>query len=238
MRNLRDDIQKAKKEISLNENLLKEVSHLEYEEILKKINSKFLTTNKYDDKIWWWQSYKDLKSYAIHFKKGLAFEILDKLLPNKEIKYWFIASEENGKYWLYESGIETIKTIIGEMYGFEYYIVDKKYNWILCENHHDILIALGKEIADKLWKYEIKTKPIGLIENTFELSERGLILCLKYNFEKMFMTTGMKVKLVKPNGKEITTEIRGIAFETMDILIENKYSKKDIPIGTEMWLIE
>ena len=54
----------------------------------------------------------------------------------------------------------------------------------------------------------------------------------------MFMTTGMKVKLVKPNGKKITTEIRGITFETMDILIDNKYSKKDIPIGTEMWLIE
>ena len=238
MRNLREDIEKVKKEISLNGNSLKEVSHFEYEEILKKINSEFLTTNKYDDEIWWWQSYKDLKRYAIHFREGYAFEILDKLLPNKDTRYWFIASEGNGKYWLYESGIEVIKKIIQEMYGFEYYIVDKKYNWVLCENHHDILIGLGEEISDKLWKYEIKTKPIGMTQNTFEINERGLILCIKYNFERMFMTIGKKIKLVTPTGKELLTEIRGITFETMDILIENKYSKKDIPIGTEVWLIE
>ena len=33
MQNLRNDIQKVKKEISLDENLLKEVSHFEYEKI-------------------------------------------------------------------------------------------------------------------------------------------------------------------------------------------------------------
>ena len=156
MRNLRDDIKKAMKEISLAENLLKEVSYFEHEEILKRINSQFLTTNNYDGTIWWWQSYKDLKQYAIHFKDGLAVDMLDKLLPNRATKYWFVASEENGKYWLYESGIEAIKVIIQEMYGFEYYIVDKKYRWILCENHHNMLIGLGQEISDKIREYEIR----------------------------------------------------------------------------------
>lgn len=155
MRNLRADIQKARREILLNENVFKEVSHLAYEEILEKVNSNFLTTNRYSDTIWWWQVYKNLKQHAIHFREGYAFEIFTELLPVKETKYWFIASEENGKYWVYESNVEAIEMILKEMYGFEYYIVDKKYNWVLCENHHDILIGLGDEIVDKLCKYHV-----------------------------------------------------------------------------------
>lgn len=153
MSNLRKGILKVKKENALDDNLFKEVSHLEYSEILKKINSTFLVTHKYDDSVWWWKSYKELKSYAIHFREGYAFDILDKIVPSKDQKYWFIASEQNGKYWLYESNINTIKLMIGEMYGFEYYIVDKKYTWILCENHHDILIGLGEYVTEKLQKF-------------------------------------------------------------------------------------
>jgi len=238
MPNLREEILKIKKEHSIGDNSFKEVSHLDYGKILKKINSKFLTTKKYDDSIWWWQSYKNLKRYAIHFKEGFAFEILNKILPKEEEKYWFIASEENGKYWLYESNIKTIQFVIGEMFGFEYYIISKKYNWILCENHHDILIGLGEEMVDKLWKHEIKVKPIGVIEERFEISERGLILCLKFNFDRYFLSIGDKIKLVKPNREELFTKICGIAIKKSDVLIEKRYLKKDIPIGTEMWLIE
>ena len=124
------------------------------------------------------------------------------------------------------------------MYGFEYYIVDKKYNWILCENHHDILIVLGEEIANNLCKYDVKKKPIGVIENIFETSQKGLNMVIKYDFDTFFMDIGDQIKLVKPNGREIFSKICGISDETKDILVEEKYSKKDVPIGTELWLIK
>ena len=38
------------------------------------------------------------------------------------------------------------------MHGLEYYIVDKSLNWIIMENHHDILIAVGEPAETNLSK--------------------------------------------------------------------------------------
>ena len=124
MKNLRTKIAVAINEAEVTNILMKEVSLQQYEGVLAKINSKFLITKKYSGSTWWWTVYKETNSYGIHFPEGNAFEVLNELLPSDK-KYWFVASEENGKYWLYESNIESIQWLIGNMHAFEYYIIDK-----------------------------------------------------------------------------------------------------------------
>jgi len=67
---------------------------------------------------------------------------------------WFVAeakdSKEHGNFWLYESTIEPICAVLQLVPSFEYYVVSKKCEWLVCENHHGYLIANGEEMANKL----------------------------------------------------------------------------------------
>jgi hypothetical protein len=99
---------------------------------------------------WWWSSFKG-PEYDLHFTNGQAYECLDKLIDARE-QVWFVASDsrrESNKFWLFQGRIQGIQSVLREHYAFEYYIVSKKYEWLLCENHHDILIGL-KSIIPKM----------------------------------------------------------------------------------------
>jgi hypothetical protein len=54
--------------------------------------------------------------------------------------YWFIASDQHGKYWIAEATGSAIVRVVSEMYGFEYYVVERHLDWIFCENHHGVFI--------------------------------------------------------------------------------------------------
>jgi hypothetical protein len=52
--------------------------------------------------------------------------------------------------------VKAIQTIINEAcYIDELYLVSKKYDWLICINHHDILIATGQTVPDKLRELEV-----------------------------------------------------------------------------------
>jgi hypothetical protein len=70
---------------------------------------------------------------------------------------WFVAearspSKKNGNFWLYESTMETIAPVLQRVQPFEYYVVSKKFEWLVCENHHGQLIASGEPMASRLAK--------------------------------------------------------------------------------------
>jgi len=52
--------------------------------------------------------------------------------------------------------VKLVQTIIAEAcYIDELYLVSKKYDWLLCINHHDVLIATGRTMPDKLRQLEV-----------------------------------------------------------------------------------
>ena len=112
-------------------------------DILKKIESKFIVkeNTRFD---WWWDNLKS-DSFALQFPNDDAWKYLHQLIDKNE-KVWFIAcdsSHDPSKYWLFEGFIEPIQQILGQLNAFEYYLVSKKYDWFLAENHHGYLIGLG-----------------------------------------------------------------------------------------------
>ncbi len=81
-------------------------------------------------------------------------EIVEPLLASEET-VWFVAEDErgtkqNGNFWLYEGKIKPIVSLLGEMIAFEYYLVPKKLDWLLCETHHDVLVGVGEPIVERL----------------------------------------------------------------------------------------
>jgi uncharacterized protein DUF6756 len=91
--------------------------------------------------------WENLKSdrFSLEFPNDNAWKYLH-LIIDKNEKVWFVACDSNrnpSKYWLFEGFIEPIQQILGALNSFEYYVVSKKYDWFLAENHHGLLIGLG-----------------------------------------------------------------------------------------------
>jgi hypothetical protein len=98
---------------------------------------------------WLWESLRPPVA-AASFVEPLS--ALRSLLPVGE-NVWFVAEDADspqkreGNFWLYETTSEAICAILVELPQFEYYAVSKKCEWLVCENHHGLLIASGEPMA-------------------------------------------------------------------------------------------
>jgi hypothetical protein len=124
----------------------------EYESILLSIIDQFTTLDHQGvNQRWLWDAFKNP---SCSMPLDDATTVLKELVPIGET-VWFIAEDARrnkryGNYWVYEGKIGPIVDVIRETYYFEYYVVSKKFEWLLCENHHDILMAVGHPMVDKL----------------------------------------------------------------------------------------
>lgn len=103
--------------------------------------------------IWLWTDFK-LDTFSLSNLKDRPELYLDKLVNQAET-VWYIVKEtisEGDKFWFYEGKIKSIQVVIDETWFSELYIVSKKYEWLICINHHDVLIATGNDMPEKLRK--------------------------------------------------------------------------------------
>ncbi|MEM9326620.1 MAG: DUF6756 family protein [Bacteroidota bacterium] len=121
------------------------VSIYEWPSIMKKIESRFIVKKNSNIKFnWWRENFKEPHS-SRWFLKDDAMNHLHRLIPEEE-KVWFVGCDTRNdatKFWLFEGRILSIQRLLTHMYGFEYYLVSKKYEWLLFDNRHSTLIALG-----------------------------------------------------------------------------------------------
>jgi hypothetical protein len=58
---------------------------------------------------------------------------------------YLLLEESSGKHWIAECRTEVVHLIINEaIWGIDYYITDKKFNWLITENHHEFVQFLAK----------------------------------------------------------------------------------------------
>ena len=53
-------------------------------------------------------------------------------------------------YWLFEGRLADVLAILGEHRLVEFYLVAKKFEWLIGENHHNVVFASGKKAVDAL----------------------------------------------------------------------------------------
>ncbi|GAB3740404.1 hypothetical protein GCM10027594_20370 [Hymenobacter agri] len=146
---LKHELQQTAAALGLPSIAFRAVGITEWESIMKKIEDKFVSA-RYDTVLWWWSGYLRGPVHSV-LLPGLPVEALDKIIPLHE-QVWFVA--EDDKFWLFEGDIKSIQQVLAESHAFEYYIVSKKYEWLLCENHHDVLFGVGDIIIEKLKQVE------------------------------------------------------------------------------------
>lgn len=72
---------------------------------------------------------------------------LPDMLENTEEMLYFVLEEEGqkSKFWIAEGKMKTIAQIIYEgLFDDDYYIVDKKYRWMITRNHHGVVAFVGE----------------------------------------------------------------------------------------------
>lgn len=150
---LRADIATKKKELTIADDEFHPI--MEWQIVEDKIEEYFLYKRSNSVKrSWLWNDLKS-ESYAVRCSRD-PYNKLSLLVDEKELVYFLVSETINEltKYWYYEGRIESIMLILGESGINEYYLVSKKYKWLLCYNHHDVLIGCGN-IIPLLKKLEI-----------------------------------------------------------------------------------
>ena len=129
------DIKKQILEASRNFNIqVNEVDDFEKQEFLKDIQSKYLLTQL---KFPLWESLKDANSRC----NENAWQWVQDYIKNTNVILFFNPSDEKGIFEL-KSG-EAVVNILGEMFSIEFYLSNRETQYLLCYNHHDILLASG-----------------------------------------------------------------------------------------------
>lgn len=145
MKTVKDEIRLAVDRLRLQPQVFRELSDEDAEAIFSQSLRHFVGAV---DRRWWWEAF-NVPSALRQFDQG--FKRLVDIVPDPEVHLWFIVEEVQLLFYpVYEATTRAAQAIVGECYGFEYYLVPKDMSWILCENHHDCLVGAGDAICSRL----------------------------------------------------------------------------------------
>jgi hypothetical protein len=121
----------------------------EASEVWRSVESRFVVEPRSG---WWWSWFRPEPVSARYIgEASYGYRYITEVAPPNPDPLWLIAGDcLDRSFAACEGSIEDIRDVIGECYGFEYYIAPKDLSWLLCENHHDVLIAVGDAIRARL----------------------------------------------------------------------------------------
>ncbi|MBL7731281.1 MAG: hypothetical protein JNM88_08895 [Chitinophagaceae bacterium] len=156
---LRQNIEVIRLDKNIPEEKFKPVDTLSWQEIQQKIISTFCHIDSHkDNPNWLWENFK-LDTYSVRLERNFPFDSFLQFTDNSET-VWLLINDthnERTKFWLYEGQIKPVVFVLNQSVASEVYIVSKKYDWLLCINHHDFLIATGLYMPGKLKQLEKQT---------------------------------------------------------------------------------
>jgi len=104
------------------------------------------------DARWWWEHFT-LPDTSVRFDDGSGYLRILELVPDGHEKVWFVAEDGLLPYYpVYDATPMAAQQVICECYRFEYYLISKDLSWLLCENHHDYVVAIGEDIQRRMPK--------------------------------------------------------------------------------------
>jgi hypothetical protein len=128
------------------------VSPHRYREVLRQIVARFCRAgDELLDASWLWQHLVGPREAA---RTDGSLDYLTALLPPAE-RIWFVAEDwprtkKHGNYWLYETTVEAALRVLAEAHAFELYLSKRDLSWLVCQNHHDVVLGVGDEIVSAM----------------------------------------------------------------------------------------
>jgi hypothetical protein len=108
------------------------------------------------DRRWWWEAFRE-PGVSLPFVDGDGWRKLPSIVPNASEPIWLIAEDDQlPQYPVFEMSADVAAKIIGECYGFEYYLVAKDLSWLVCETHHNVVCAIGAAVEGRLLEHAVQ----------------------------------------------------------------------------------
>ena len=150
---VRDEIEQAIKEHGIDRTRFFEVSKQSYEQIQRKIEHTFVDKSKHWDKSIHWANMGNYNPKwnctRVPLKEWDDWMVeLSHIIPTPNDAMYVLfecCKDYKPKYWLYEAFLEELTTILCGINGpDDFYIVSKKYDWLISLDHHDTISYVGE----------------------------------------------------------------------------------------------
>jgi hypothetical protein len=141
----RDDVERSIRELRLAEQL-RAIPAEEAEALYDQLEERFATRKGCR---WIW-GYMRSPGASRQFIDDRAFEHLANVVPSTSDELLFFPGSDQDSVCAYSGTIGAIATVIGDCSAFEYCIFPPSIEWLVCENHHGILIAAGEPVESRL----------------------------------------------------------------------------------------
>lgn len=156
MHTIIDEIQQAAERLGLGPDVLVQLSEKEGDHIYQTALHHFVGPH---DRRWWWEAFRT-PGVSLPFTSGDGWRNLPSIVPCPSDRVWFIAEDDQlPRYPVFDTSADVASQVIGECYGFEYYLVAKDFSWLVCETHHDVVYAIGEAAQKRLLMHAVGQSP-------------------------------------------------------------------------------
>lgn len=116
-------------------------------EAVGRIGERFVT---HPDSGWWWERVRDglpRSTYVPSSDDG--YRLIPTICPDQSV--FFFVSDDNPPAWrVYQAKPSDLVRALAECPPFEYVVADPGGEWLLMENHHGMLVAVGEPVTSAL----------------------------------------------------------------------------------------
>jgi len=99
---------------------------------------------------WWWENLrKDLPQFAYAPPDEDAYRLLPIVCPDREVLF-FVSGDEAPPWAGFRAHPRILAAAIAQSSAFEYVVADPNGEWLLMENHHGVLAAIGDPVSTSL----------------------------------------------------------------------------------------
>ena len=154
----RDDLIEYAAEVGLGPGEFRPLAAAEADEVATVVGRTFGDAVRF---LWWqYEGECALPSAANHFRNGDGSEHLARIAPQPDAPAWLIAKNEyrivyygessETTYFVFEATLANIERVLINAHSFEYLVVSKSLDWLIAEDHHDIVIVVGAPVVERL----------------------------------------------------------------------------------------
>jgi hypothetical protein len=147
-----NSILKAARELSLDDRSFRLVHGGRALKILNRVFASFTVGGAANRAEYWlWQDFSE-PCVAFHGPHELA-TLLSLGPPGTLV--WLLVEDEAGfkegpPFWVFETTLSTAVAVLKNHHLLEFYIVSRNFDWLISENHHDVLFAVGNHAVSLL----------------------------------------------------------------------------------------
>jgi hypothetical protein len=140
------------RELGLPQDRFRQTPPGRYAEIVDRVLSTFVVDGPDRRRlVWLWEQ---LKRPTHSSMRGPAYKLLQTLV-DPTTRIWLLTEDwgrtkRDGCFWVFEGDVAAIADVLDNMHALEYYLVSRNIDWMLLENHHDVVVGAGEWIVEKL----------------------------------------------------------------------------------------